>query len=426
MSLSCDKESLKAGRSRFAKNTALQYGLQIAKYIFPFLTIPYLTRVLGPDVYAVRAYVLALMSMMLMLLEYGFNAYGTKVIAEQRESRAEVQIIMTVITLLRLCLCMLGFIILLVVSHEIILLRDNLAYVLIAYLGTAFKALLPDFIFQGFEEMGIITRRYVLSQAVALVLIFSLVRTPDDLILVAVFETVASCIALLWSWGNVIFHRGLRPARIPGDRVGRVFKTSTAFFLSNAATTMFTSLTTLMIGVLVKDVDEISFWSISMMAISAIQSLYTPISNSLYPHVVIRRDFSLVKKLLVVGVPVCAVGTIAYACLSNYVMLILGGPEYLKGSYIVALTAPVLFLSFPAMLIGIPVLAAIGEVKKLTASSVISACFHVLGLFLLAAFNQFTIVHVAVLRCLTEFVLLLSRGIFVFVCARNGRLGDSA
>ena len=34
----------------FFKNTAWQYGLQIIKYLFPLITLPYLTRVLEPEV----------------------------------------------------------------------------------------------------------------------------------------------------------------------------------------------------------------------------------------------------------------------------------------------------------------------------------------------------------------------------------------
>lgn len=45
----------------FYKNTLWQYGLQILKYLFPLLLIPYLTRILGTEGYAVYAYVLSFM-----------------------------------------------------------------------------------------------------------------------------------------------------------------------------------------------------------------------------------------------------------------------------------------------------------------------------------------------------------------------------
>lgn len=44
-----------------AKNIIWQYGLQVLKYVFPLILVPYLTRVLGTGGYAVYAYVLSFM-----------------------------------------------------------------------------------------------------------------------------------------------------------------------------------------------------------------------------------------------------------------------------------------------------------------------------------------------------------------------------
>ena len=193
------------------------------------------------------------------------------------------------------------------------------------------------------------------------------------------------------------------------------FRQSTVFFLSNAATTVFTALTTLMIGIFISDPAEVSYWSVAMTAITAIQSLYTPITNSLYPHMVKRRDFALLKRLLIVGMAAVSVGSIAFACLSDVVMWILGGEQFVGGSYVVAMVSPVLWFSYPAMLLGFPVLAAVGQVRQLTVSSTVSALFHILGLAFLAFGGWFTIANVAVLRCLTEAVML---GLRVFYVAR--------
>ena len=113
------------------------------------------------------------------------------------------------------------------------------------------------------------------------------------------------------------------------------------------------------------------------------------------------------------GIPVIILGSVALYFLSPFVMLVLGGPDYLDGSLILQLLIPVLVLSYPAILIGFPILAVINKEKLLTASSVAAAVFSLAGLFLLAATGTFTIVNVAILRCATEFVLLLLRVIFV-------------
>ena len=72
----------------FYSNVVWQYGLQIVKYIFPLITLPYLTRVLLPEGYAIYAYVVSFMT----FADFGFNLSGTKRIAKsetvEEENRA--------------------------------------------------------------------------------------------------------------------------------------------------------------------------------------------------------------------------------------------------------------------------------------------------------------------------------------------------
>lgn len=398
-------------RSKLAKNTAFQYGLQAAKYLFPLITIPYLTRVLGPDIYAVRAYMLAVMTFMLVFLDFGFLNFGTKAIAES-QTRQQQGEIASAITCLRACLCLAGFVVLIPLTLSIPIMAAWPLYVLLAYLGTCLKAFLPDFIFQGQEDMGIITYRYVVSQGVCILLIFALVHGPQDLLWVPALEALANLIALIWSWANVFRKRGIRLHRPTASLLKTTFSQSAVFFVSSASTAILSSLTTLLIGIFIEDDALISYWSIAMTAIVAVQALYAPITNSLYPHMVKNRDFDVLKKLLITGMPVVLVGTIAFAALSDVIMLVLGGEAFLPGSYIIAMVSPILLLSYPALLLGFPVLAATGHVKELTITTLLAALFQLVGLIVLAAIGAFTIEAVAILRCCSELVLLVSRVYF--------------
>lgn len=231
----------------------------------------------------------------------------------------------------------------------------------------------------------------------------------------AVFETVASLVAFAWSWVDVV---KVRKIRLGLEGVTRrvclsCFKASTVFFLSAASTAIFTGLTTVMIGVYVADASQVSYWSLAMTAVSAIQSLYSPIVNSLYPHVVASQDLRSVKRFLLIGMPAVVAGCVVFWLLADGVMLVLGGAEYVGGAGIVRLVTPVLLFSFPGMMLGFPVLAAVGREGWLTASSMVSAAFHIVGLLVLALAGAFTVPTVAVLRSFTEFVLMVGRVLFV-------------
>lgn len=400
-------------RSKLWKNTFFQYVLQAAKYLFPFVTVAYLTRVLGTEAYAVRAYVMAAMTFMLMFLEFGFTNYGTKTIAEAsslEDERTET----SAITYCRMALCGVGAIALVPITVSLPIMAANPLYVAIAYVGTCFKALLPDYVFRGKEDMGIITYRYVLSQAIVIALIFMFVKSPADLLVVAALEALGSLVALAWSWENVLRKRKIGFVRVGFARLKEVMGESSIYFISTMATGILSSITMLFIGYNIHDDAQISYWSVAMTAVVAVQALYAPIANSLYPHMVKRRDFAILKRLMLIGMPVVIVGVIAFACLGDVVMLVLGGEEFVPGGYVIPMVAPILLFSYPAVMLGFPVLGAVGRIRQLTASSVTASLFQITGLVVLSLTGLFTLPAVAFLRCSCEFVLMSVRAFFVW------------
>ena len=54
------------------------YIMNIAKMIFPLITLPYLTRVLSVPGYGVVSYVKAIMQYMQLIVDFGFLLSGTK------------------------------------------------------------------------------------------------------------------------------------------------------------------------------------------------------------------------------------------------------------------------------------------------------------------------------------------------------------
>lgn len=65
-------------RSKVLKNTVMLYIMTFAKMIFPLVTLPYLTRVLTVDGYAVVSYVKSAMVYMQIFMDFGFLLSATK------------------------------------------------------------------------------------------------------------------------------------------------------------------------------------------------------------------------------------------------------------------------------------------------------------------------------------------------------------
>ena len=146
-----------------------------------------------------------------------------------------------------------------------------------------------------------------------------------------------------------------------------------------------------------------------MTAVGAVQALYAPITNSLYPHMVVGGDCAFVKKLALIALPFLTVGTIAFFLLAKWIVLVLGGEQYLDGAYVLQMLAPVLWLSFYGMYCGWPILGALGKVKQLTMTTIVSAVFGIAGLLALWVTGHASVSSFCVVRCLTEAIMCCSR-----------------
>ena len=75
--------------NKIVKNTAMLYIMNLAKLVFPLLTMPYLTRVLDRDGgYAVYTFVKnSVMTYVQLVIDFGFLLSATKAIAQVREDK---------------------------------------------------------------------------------------------------------------------------------------------------------------------------------------------------------------------------------------------------------------------------------------------------------------------------------------------------
>lgn len=396
-----------ANHRKFYLNTLWQYVLQFIKYLLPLLTLPYLTRILEPDGYAVYAYVASFMTFAQTFVDFGFNLSGTKGVASARDD--ELGLLVGSISQARIALCFLAGVTCAVIGSFIPILRENAAYAVLAYIAVCGRGLAPDFLFQGKEQMAPITLRYLVSKGSSTLLTFVFVKSSDDLLWVPALDIIASVIALDWSFRAARRLFGLRIQWATFDQVFHELCVSGYYCLSNMASAAFSGFTTLVIGIAITDAVQISYWSLAMTAVSAVQSLYAPITNSLYPHMVVGRDFSFAKRLAFFSIPFVFSGTALFYCIAEPLIGIIGGPEYVPGAYVLRLVAPILVFSFYGMLFGWPILGAMGRVKELTRTTVLSSLFSI-GMLLLATWSGYASIFIfAVIRCLTEFLMCSMR-----------------
>ncbi len=393
------------------KNTAMLYLMNIAKLIFPLMTLPYLTRVLSVDAYGVVAYVKSVMTYMQILVDFGFVLSSTKGIVEANGDMKKIGAIVGESIAAKLLLCCAGILILAVMSVTMPILKAYTVYTFLSFAVVVLSSFLMDYLFRGLEKMHILTIRFVIMKGISTILTFVFVRGDESLLWIPALDVISSLVAVVLSVHEakkigVIFSVKLK-------RILECLKESFLYFCSQMATTVFSAFTTIVIGYFMSTAD-VAYWSVVMQIVSAVQAMYSPIADGIYPEMVRSKSLALVKKLFLYITPVLLAGTVLAVVLAKYVMLVIGGEKYVAATNVLRTVAPIFPMTFYVYIFGWPMLGAINRVKENTITTVSYAVFAIVGLMALALSGKLNLINLAVFRWVTELFLLLMRAGFCF------------
>lgn len=388
-------------------NTIMLMIFNIAKIVFPFITLPYLTRILTTDSYGIVAYVKTVMSYMQIFVDFGFVLSATKDIVKCRENKNEMERVIGDTMVARVILGGLGFIVVLILSLTLPILRTNILYTMLSYVAVFLSIFLMDFLFRGLERMHVITIRFIVMKIISTILTFVLIKGNQNLILIPILDIVSTLVAILMVWYEI----GKMQLKLKFSGMKKVISTlkdSFVYFLSNVAATSLNALSTIIIGIYTSPT-EVAYWSLCMQIIGSITACYNPISDGIYPEMIKTKNIAIIKKVLKIFMPIVFAGCIFAYFFANIGFMILGGEKYSNAVPVFRLLIPTLFFGFPAIIFGWPTLGAIGKAKETTITTTMAISVYIIYIAGLIVIKSFTITNIAIGRSITEMVLFGTR-----------------
>ena len=392
---------------KIAQNTIALYAMNIAKMIMPLVTLPYLTRVLSKDCYGVVAYVKAVMQYMQLFVDFGFLYSGVKDIVAVRDDARRLGEETGNIFVAKILLGGMAGCVLLVLIPLIPILRANAIYTLLSFAVVFLTCFLFDHFFRGIERMHVITIRFVVMKSIAAALTFVFVKSDADIVWISLLDILGTLVAIAF----IVIELKRLDVRLRMTGLKTVIvkiRDSAVYFVSDVATTVFGALNTLVIGICLSESDVAS-WSLCMQLVGAVQAMYTPLTNGVYPAMVKTKSIRIIKNLIKIFLPIVIAGCAFTFVTADWVVRIVGGSNYADVATLLRCVIPLLFFSFPAMVLGWPTLGGIGKATEMMLTTTCAAIAQITGLVVLVAMGQFTLINLAILRCFVEFVLFSAR-----------------
>ena len=402
---------------RTLSNTIMLYLLAFAKIVFPLLTLPFLTRTLSVECYGVVSYVKSVISYAQIIIDFGFIFSSVKQIVKAKD-KDDVNYIVgeTILAKLLLSIVALGFIIFL--SLTVPILQNYRLLLFLSFVSPLLSSFLLDFFFRGIEKMHMVSVIFVSMKTISTILTILSVRNDSHVLLIPLFDIISSLAAIFLSW--FIFAKLGYRFKCGGIRKAvKKIKESFLYFTNSVASSAFGALNTAVIGIFIEDLQQVAYWSVAMQLIGAVQTMYTPLSNGIYPYMIKKKSLMFIKKILLIFVPLVICGTVLAGVLSPTLLTIVGGEKYRDASHIFKYLLPILVFSFPVAILGWPTLGCIDKVKEVNISTLSGAAVQIVGLLFLFVCNQFYIVNIAILRNISEITMCV---ILICFTVKNKKL----
>lgn len=221
----------------------------------PFITTPYVSRVLGPDGVGTYSYVSSIMAYFTLFAALGTSSYGEREIAQHRDKKEESSKLfweIELMTVITTGVCIIVWIIFIITAREYRYYFLALTPLLIGTMGDI------SWYFMGHEQVKYIVIRNCICKILGIAGLFVFVRHKSDLLLYIGLNSVISMLGNLSMW-----------TYLPGMLVkvdfstlhfGKHFKETLIYFIPTIATSIYTVLDKTLIGFITKSSYENGYY----------------------------------------------------------------------------------------------------------------------------------------------------------------------
>ncbi len=233
----------KTAQPSIRRNYIYNLLYQVMTLLTPFITTPYISRVLGPDGTGVQSYTNSVVQYFAILAALGTASYGQREIAMHRNNKEELSRLFWEIELLCVtttAACMAAWILVIGFSKDY---APFYAVLSMTLLAVAFDV---SWFFGGLEQYGLIVARNMMIKLAGIVLLFLFIKEKEDLLLYVALTAATGLLGNISMWGH------LKNFLVKVDRrslkIRRHFKETLVYFVPTIATSVYTILDKTMLG----------------------------------------------------------------------------------------------------------------------------------------------------------------------------------
>lgn len=387
--------------------------LTMSSFIFPLITFPYISRILMPVGSGKVSFASSLIQYFNMFAQLGIPVYGIRMCAQVRDNRKELTRVAHELLFLNTIMALVSYLFLAIALVFVPRLQeDRWLYIIVS-----FTIILTDigmnWLYQALEQYTYITIRSLVFKIIAIIAMFLLVKSKNDYMIYGAISIFAGSASNICNFINVHKFIDLRP--VGNYNVKRHIKPVLVFFAMSCATTIYTSLDTVMLGFLKTDKD-VGYYSAAVKVKSILVSIVTSLGTVLLPRTSYYITAGKIDEFRSVNKKAINFVLLASLPMSLYFMLfakqgiyLLSGEQYNGAIIPMQIIMPTLIFIGISNILGIQILIPLRRETTVLVSEILGAITDfVLNLILIPKFGAS---GAAIGTLIAELIVVLVQGV---------------
>lgn len=361
--------------------------------VFPLITFPYASRVLGVDNIGKVSYAQSIEHYFALIATLGITTYAIREGAKIREDKNKLSQFTNEVFTLNVFTSCCSYILMFLLLLVSVKLRNYRLLIILQSLAIIFTTIGVDWLNSIYEDYLLITVRSIVTHVASLIVLFVFVKKPEDYYIYAMLTVMNIAIIGI---SNLYYTRRYTKIRLFFHKsIFRHLKSSLIFFANSMAVSIYVSADTTMLGWISGDY-YVGIYAVSVKVYNIIKTLLA----SMYIVAIPRLSFysgnsqmeefkTLYSKLLMyiaLLVMPCVAGLIS---LSREIVLIVGGKEYSEANIsLIILSIGLIFAIFGGMVSNCLNVPLRREMITMKATIISAAVNVVLNIFFIPMLRQ--------------------------------------
>lgn len=274
------------GSKRGLVKNVFSLGLvQVANYVFPFITVPIVSRIIGPDKFGVLSFSSSFVTYFTLLVNFGFDLTATRAIAANRSNVEERNRVFNEVITAKMLLFSASILFFLVCLFTVPQLKAEKSVAIFSFLVCFSWVITPNWLYQGMQELSRVAMFNLVTKVIFTVIILLVIREKSDYIWQPLAISIAQIVVGVYSFTYALRRYNIKIHLVKLQTVMSLLWRERVIFFSMVVINLYTTTNVVLLGFL-QNPTQVGYYSAGYRLIVIIQSLISiPLSQAMFPFI---------------------------------------------------------------------------------------------------------------------------------------------